>query len=44
MTFSRILVKEVYEEITGSTVKPVNVFIYGTKQAASAWPGVEREQ
>ncbi|MEL7601010.1 MAG: nucleoside-diphosphate sugar epimerase/dehydratase [Proteiniphilum sp.] len=33
MTFSRILVKEVYEEITGSTVKPVNVFIYGTKQA-----------
>lgn len=33
MTFSRILAKEVYEQITGSTVKPVNVFIYGTKQA-----------
>lgn len=33
MTFSRILVKEVYEAITGSTVKPVSVFIYGTKQA-----------
>jgi FlaA1/EpsC-like NDP-sugar epimerase len=33
MIFSRILVKEVYEAITGSTVKPVNVFIYGTKQA-----------
>lgn len=33
MIFSRILIKEVYEAITGSTVKPVNVFIYGTKQA-----------
>ena len=33
MTFSRILVKEVYEEISGSKIKPVNVFIYGTKQA-----------
>ncbi len=33
MIFSRILVKETYESITGSTVKPVNVFIYGTKQA-----------
>ena len=33
MFFSRILVKETYESITGSTVKPVNVFIYGTKQA-----------
>ena len=33
MIFSRILVKEVYEAITGSNVKPVNVFIYGTKQA-----------
>ena len=33
MIFSRILVKEVYESITGSNVKPVNVFVYGTKQA-----------
>lgn len=33
MTFSRILVKEVYESLTGSTVTSVNVFIYGTKQA-----------
>ncbi|MEN6588287.1 MAG: SDR family NAD(P)-dependent oxidoreductase, partial [Proteiniphilum sp.] len=33
MIFSRILVKEVYETISGSSVKPVNVFIYGTKQA-----------
>lgn len=33
MIFSRILIKEVYEAITGSTIKPVNVFIYGTKQA-----------
>ncbi|WP_286981702.1 SDR family NAD(P)-dependent oxidoreductase, partial [Pseudothermotoga sp.] len=33
MIFSRILVKEVYEGIIGSNVKPVNVFIYGTKQA-----------
>lgn len=32
MTFSRILVKEAYESLTGSTVKSVNVFIYGTKQ------------
>lgn len=33
MNFSRILVKEVYEAISGNGVKPVNVFIYGTKQA-----------
>ncbi|HHU41026.1 MAG TPA: polysaccharide biosynthesis protein [Fermentimonas caenicola] len=33
MIFSRILVKEVYETITGSDMKPVNVFIYGTKEA-----------
>src|SRR5690554_371136 len=33
MIFSRILVKEVYEAITGSGVKPVNVFVYGTKEA-----------
>src|SRR5690554_1528251 len=33
MTFSRILVKEVYEAITGNSAKPINVFIYGTKQA-----------
>ncbi|MDD4778022.1 MAG: nucleoside-diphosphate sugar epimerase/dehydratase [Fermentimonas sp.] len=33
MIFSRILVKEVYETITGSDIKPVNVFIYGTKKA-----------
>jgi FlaA1/EpsC-like NDP-sugar epimerase len=33
MIFSRILVKEVYEAITGRNVKPVSVFIYGTKQA-----------
>lgn len=33
MIFSRILVKEVYETITGSSAKPLNVFIYGTKQA-----------
>jgi FlaA1/EpsC-like NDP-sugar epimerase len=33
MIFSRILVKEVYETITGSDIKPVNVFIYGTKEA-----------
>ncbi len=33
MIFSRILVKEVYEGIIGSSIKPVNVFIYGTKQA-----------
>lgn len=33
MIFSRILVKEVYEAITGSSVKPKNVFIYGTEQA-----------
>ena len=33
MIFSRIIVKEVYEVLTGSNVKPVNVFIYGTKQA-----------
>jgi len=34
MIFSRILVKEVYEAISGSSVKPKNVFIYGTEQAA----------
>lgn len=33
MIFSRILVKEVYETITGSDIKPINVFIYGTKEA-----------
>lgn len=33
MIFSRIIVKEVYEAITGSGVKQVNVFIYGTKEA-----------
>ncbi|HOO96033.1 MAG TPA: nucleoside-diphosphate sugar epimerase/dehydratase [Proteiniphilum sp.] len=33
MIFSRILVKETYESITGRGVKPVNIFIYGTKQA-----------
>lgn len=33
MIFSRILVKEVYETITGSDIKPVKVFIYGTKEA-----------
>lgn len=33
MIFSRILVKEVYETITGKDRKPVNVFIYGTKEA-----------
>ncbi|MEA5082218.1 MAG: nucleoside-diphosphate sugar epimerase/dehydratase [Dysgonamonadaceae bacterium] len=33
MIFSRILTKEVYEFITGRNVKPVNVFIYGTKEA-----------
>jgi len=33
MSFSRILVKEVYEAISGNGVKQVNVFIYGTKQA-----------
>lgn len=33
MIISRILIKEVYESIIGSTEKPVNVFIYGTKQA-----------
>ncbi|SCD21428.1 NDP-sugar epimerase [Proteiniphilum saccharofermentans] len=33
MIFSRILTKEVYEFITGRDVKPVNVFIYGTKEA-----------
>lgn len=33
MIFSRILVKEVYETITGNDRKPVNVFIYGTKEA-----------
>ena len=33
MIFSRILTKEIYEFITGRNVKPVNVFIYGTKEA-----------
>ncbi|MFA5651210.1 MAG: nucleoside-diphosphate sugar epimerase/dehydratase [Proteiniphilum sp.] len=33
MLFSRVLVKEVYEAITGSGAKPVNVFVYGTKEA-----------
>lgn len=33
MIFSRILVKETYESISGRAVKPINVFIYGTKQA-----------
>ncbi|WP_298648310.1 nucleoside-diphosphate sugar epimerase/dehydratase [uncultured Proteiniphilum sp.] len=33
MIFSRVLTKEVYEFITGREVKPVNVFIYGTKEA-----------
>ena len=33
MAFSRILVKEVYEFITGKTSQPVNVFVYGTKEA-----------
>nr|WP_313382049.1 nucleoside-diphosphate sugar epimerase/dehydratase [Proteiniphilum saccharofermentans] len=33
MIFSRILAKETYESITGRGVKPVNIFIYGTKQA-----------
>ncbi len=33
MVLSRILVKEVYETITGNDRKPVNVFIYGTKEA-----------
>ena len=33
MIFSRILTKEMYEFITGRDVKPVNVFIYGTKEA-----------
>ena len=36
MIFSRIVVKEVYEAITGSGVKPVNVFVYGTKEAGSS--------
>ncbi len=33
MILSRIVVKETYEGITGRGEKPVNVFIYGTKQA-----------
>lgn len=33
MIFSRVVVKEVYESITGSSSKPVNVFVYGTKEA-----------
>jgi FlaA1/EpsC-like NDP-sugar epimerase len=34
MIFSRIIVKEVYEAITEANIKPVNVFIYGTKHSA----------
>ena len=33
MIFSRIVVKEVYESITGKPLKATNIFIYGTKQA-----------
>jgi len=33
MLFSRVIVKELYEAITGSGTKPVNVFVYGTKEA-----------
>ncbi|MDO5522511.1 MAG: nucleoside-diphosphate sugar epimerase/dehydratase [Bacteroidia bacterium] len=33
MVFSRIVVKEVYEAVTGKPVKATNIFIYGTKQA-----------
>lgn len=33
MIFLRIVVKEVYESITGKPQKATNVFIYGTKQA-----------
>ena len=33
MIFSRVLTKEVYETITGKDIKPVNVFVYGTKAA-----------
>lgn len=33
MVFSRIVVKEVYESVTGKPVKATNIFIYGTKQA-----------
>lgn len=33
MIFSRIVVKEVYESITGKPQKATNIFIYGTKQA-----------
>lgn len=33
MIFSRVLTKEVYGFITGREVKPVNVFIYGAKEA-----------
>lgn len=32
MIFSRILVKEIYESLTGNHSKLINVFIYGTKQ------------
>ncbi len=34
MIFSRIVVKEVYESITGKPLKATNIFIYGTKQAS----------
>lgn len=33
MIFSRIFTKEMYEFITGRAVKPVNVFVYGAKEA-----------
>jgi FlaA1/EpsC-like NDP-sugar epimerase len=33
MIFSRIVVEEVYESITGKPQKATNIFIYGTKQA-----------
>ncbi len=33
MIFSRIIVKEVYEAITGKPQKATNIFIYGTRQA-----------
>ncbi len=33
MIFSRIVVKEVYESVTGKPQKATNIFIYGTKQA-----------
>lgn len=33
MVFSRILVKEVYESISGPYSQPINTFVYGTKEA-----------